>query len=104
MPLVRTLGFRIIALESCSRPSPSVSVFCGLSFLAWVDCCNQAITLTEHSPNLTLKANKRPSWNPNQQTARYTERMFMPRPDLVLVARFKIPAESVLTGRPKHKV
>ena len=44
------------------------------------------------------------SGNPNQQPARDAERMFMSRPEFVLVARFKIPAESVLSERPKHKV
>jgi hypothetical protein len=57
---------------------------------------------TDQDP--TFKANKRFLWNPDQQAARYPERMFMPRPELVLVARFKIPAESVPSGRPKHKV
>jgi hypothetical protein len=52
---------------------------------------------TDHSPNLTLNANKRPSWNPNQQAARYTERMFMPRPELIVVAGFEVPANSVLS-------
>ena len=38
------------------------------------------------------------SWNPNQQAARYTERVFMPGPELVVVARFKVPAKAVLSG------
>src|SRR5580693_876919 len=61
-------------------------------------------TSPDHSPNLTFKDNKWFLWNPDQQAARYTERMFMPRPEFVLVARFKIPAESVFSGRPKHKI
>ena len=67
-----------------------------------VNECYRDVMPTDHSPNLTLKANKGPSWNPNQQAARYTERMFMPRSELVLVARLKIPAESVPSGWPKH--
>jgi hypothetical protein len=34
--------------------------------------------------------------NPDQKTAAYSERVFMPRPELIFVARFEIPAKSVL--------
>lgn len=33
-----------------------------------------------------------------------TRRLLMARSEFVLVARLKRPAESVLSGRPKHKV
>jgi hypothetical protein len=36
--------------------------------------------------------------NPDQETAVYAERVFMPWPKLVLVARFEVPAESMLFG------
>ena len=31
-------------------------------------------------------------------------RLLMPTPEVVLVARFEVPAESVLPRRPEHKV
>jgi len=34
--------------------------------------------------------------NPDQKTAAYSERVFMPGPELIFVARFEIPAKSVL--------
>ncbi len=34
--------------------------------------------------------------NPDQKTAAYSERVFMPRPELIFVARFEIPAKSAL--------
>jgi hypothetical protein len=34
--------------------------------------------------------------NPDQKTAAYSERVFMLRPELIFVARFEIPAKSVL--------
>jgi hypothetical protein len=41
----------------------------------------------------------------SQSTGRLLYRVsVMPRPELVLVARFEIPAESVLSRRPEHKV
>jgi hypothetical protein len=61
---------------------------------------DQAISLVEDCRSGTMSALA--ILRPNQQAARYTERVFMSRPELVLVARFKIPAESVLSGRPKH--
>ena len=33
--------------------------------------------------------------NPDQKTAAYSERVFMPGPELIFVARFEIPAKSV---------
>src|SRR5579862_1643048 len=40
----------------------------------------------------------------NQQTSTHSDRALMPRPETVLVARFDIPTESTLRGRPEHKI
>jgi hypothetical protein len=54
------------------------------------------VSIVQVPTQATLKHIQRiQSGNPNQQAAVYTERMFMPRPELVLVGRFEIHAESV---------
>jgi hypothetical protein len=71
--------------------------------------CDRSGTLIRHAASHATPAIGTPTiamgrWpsdvlrNPNQETAAYAERVFVPRPKFVFVARFEIPPESMLSG------
>jgi hypothetical protein len=40
----------------------------------------------------------------DQQATAYANRLLVPSPKVVFIARFEVPAKSVPSGRPEHKI